>query len=1011
MSINSLLPLLAAIAYIPLIFVIATNRPWHKQHLIFALFLSAGVLWSFFSFLMRSDFLQDYKLIIFKFTICSLMWLYAQFYYFIRYYLFKSAGFGTYLGYAAFGAVIIGSVLGYVPQSFSWEHGIVTPSIGLWGIPIILIPTALAGSAIYHLIRKYRSSHDPIERNRIIYLVLAVALLAIFSFINSTDIGDLFPTAQIGQLANSALLTYATLKFKILDMNMIIRRGFVYGAMNIICLVVFAVWFFLINLVFNTGVNLLTSLIPVILTGITVSIFWTNVLDFLFYRIDAIFYGESYDYRRALSTFIRRDLTRVFSLDELFKGLLPILSRVLDCKYIYVLLPESGSNDFVATYIEPARKLDEQFVIRNEGPIPNWLKQENRYLNVSEIDIMPNFRGLWKKEKDEIKKLEIELFFPLISRGNLVGILALSRKRAGKYTLDETNLIENMSSQTAISIEKEYIQLELRRDEQELSLINRLTGVMTSSLNINEVYDVFVDGLREVINIDFASVTIADGKELILTSLYSDVGWAWAIGESTELKGTPTEWVLRHKKSLYEPDLEQDSMFSMGVEYLKRGIKSVIYLPLITKGEVIGSLNIASKKANDYVPIQRQLLERLASQISTSIINAQLYSHAEQRARIDELTGLFNRRHFDESLKQEVNRHSRYGSMLSVAFLDLDNFKTYNDTMGHRVGDKLLTDIGRLIKETVRNIDSAYRYGGDEFAVIMPHTDGEDAFGVSERIRVKITNRTRTGKILITVSIGLATWPSDGLTPDDLVNAADKALYYAKQTGGNRTCQVSQMLPYTGSEQLEALPTSEKETLHTIYALSATIEARDPYTYGHSRKVRAYAVALAECIGLPSEKVAAISHAALLHDIGKIGVVDEILKKKGSLDAHETQSIRYHPQLSKTIVGHVSSLTPCLPSILHHHERWDGTGYPSGLKEQSIPLEARILAVADAFDAMTSLRPYRAPLTYKEAIAELKRCSGTQFDPNLVDKFIPIALTITPDELEMNKKPVIDELD
>jgi HD-GYP domain-containing protein (c-di-GMP phosphodiesterase class II) len=210
---------------------------------------------------------------------------------------------------------------------------------------------------------------------------------------------------------------------------------------------------------------------------------------------------------------------------------------------------------------------------------------------------------------------------------------------------------------------------------------------------------------------------------------------------------------------------------------------------------------------------------------------------------------------------------------------------------------------------------------------------------------------------------------------------------------------------------LESASSSEKETLNIIYALAATIEARDPYTYGHSRKVRGFSVALAESLGFPPEKVATISHAALLHDIGKIGILDDILNKPGRLDDNERELIKTHPQLSRTIVGHVSSLTPCLQAILHHHERWDGGGYPSGLKGESIPIEARILSIADSFDAMTSKRPYRNPLSYKEAVEELNRGSGSQFDPRLVEKFLPLAITINPEDMENAENPSLPRVD
>jgi HD-GYP domain-containing protein (c-di-GMP phosphodiesterase class II) len=238
----------------------------------------------------------------------------------------------------------------------------------------------------------------------------------------------------------------------------------------------------------------------------------------------------------------------------------------------------------------------------------------------------------------------------------------------------------------------------------------------------------------------------------------------------------------------------------------------------------------------------------------------------------------------------------------------------------------------------------------------------------------------------------LANWPGDGIIPQDLITAADRALCYAKNTGANRSCIAAQIIP--SSEPLNS-PKSiadENEILNTIYALAATIEARDHYTYGHSRRVRSFAVALAEAIKMSAEKVTVISYAALLHDIGKIGVYDTILNKPGALTNDERELIKNHPKLSRDILAHVPSLTPCLPAILHHHERWDGKGYPLGLKTQNIPLEARILTIADSFEAMISARPYRNPLPDDKVIEELKKCSGSQFDPELIEAFLPIAL-------------------
>jgi len=371
---------------------------------------------------------------------------------------------------------------------------------------------------------------------------------------------------------------------------------------------------------------------------------------------------------------------------------------------------------------------------------------------------------------------------------------------------------------------------------------------------------------------------------------------------------------------------------------------------------------------------------------------------------------LFNRRHFDESLRREIGIQSRDGSVLSLVFLDLDLFKEYNDKYGHLDGDKVLSRIGFLIEDAIRDVDLAFRYGGDEFAIILRGAAGNDAFLVAERIRYAIDADMQEEQTGITASLGLASWPSDGVTPDDIVTAADRALYYAKRTGGNRTCTVSEMLP-SSTGYATAGTKTEKEALSIIYALASTIEARDQYTYGHSRNVSKYAVALAESLSLPSDKVAAIGTAALLHDIGKIGVPDEVLNKPGALTNEEWEMIRSHPRLSAAIVGHVISLTPCLTGVLHHQERWDGSGYPSGLNGEAIPIEARILAIADAFEAMTSPRPYRGPMSNEDALREIVRNAGVQFDPKLVDVFVTIAPSMLPEEIEAKGIVEVPEAD
>jgi putative nucleotidyltransferase with HDIG domain len=270
----------------------------------------------------------------------------------------------------------------------------------------------------------------------------------------------------------------------------------------------------------------------------------------------------------------------------------------------------------------------------------------------------------------------------------------------------------------------------------------------------------------------------------------------------------------------------------------------------------------------------------------------------------------------------------------------------------------------------------------------LPQTSLDNTCRVAERIRRETEVQMDTKGIALTYSIGIASWPTDGLMREELIKAADAALYYAKQIGRNRVCIASEVALSEVLNMRFGTQNNNNAILNTIYALAATVDAKDHYTYGHSKKVSKYAVNIAEALGYPNERINTLRTAGLLHDIGKIGIPDQILRKTGFLTPEEWQVIYAHPDLGVSIIKHVESLSDCLAGIKYHHEHYDGTGYPAGLKGDNIPQDARILAICDAYDAMTSERPYRNKLTHEMALEELKRCSGTQFDPKIVEVFL-----------------------
>ena len=372
------------------------------------------------------------------------------------------------------------------------------------------------------------------------------------------------------------------------------------------------------------------------------------------------------------------------------------------------------------------------------------------------------------------------------------------------------------------------------------------------------------------------------------------------------------------------------------------------------------------------------------------------FADAESRSVTDYLTSMYNHRYFQQRLSEEIERALRYGSPLSVLFCDIDHFKQVNDNHGHLRADEVLKSVALLICGAIRTSDIAARYGGEEFTVILPQADSSTAEKVAERIRQGVAGHTfttgRDTQLSVTVSIGVASLNFDGKTVQELVQAADQAMYYAKRLGRNQVRRADEMRHPPSSLSGEDSPL-DANFMQAMGSLVTAVDQRDHYTYQHSVRVSSLAVTLAKTLGLKEPELSHIRLAGLLHDVGKIGVPDHILQKKGPLTEDEWEMMKEHPTLTKATLQHMDNLRDVVPIAVSHHELWNGKGYPSGLKGNEIPLGARILSVVDAYDAMTSHRPYRQPLPTKTVLAELHRWSGIQFDPHIVKVFISLITT------------------
>jgi diguanylate cyclase (GGDEF)-like protein len=445
------------------------------------------------------------------------------------------------------------------------------------------------------------------------------------------------------------------------------------------------------------------------------------------------------------------------------------------------------------------------------------------------------------------------------------------------------------------------------------------------------------------------------------------------VGEGLALAATTGEWQSDEPWAGTPPaELEPEQVQT-------RGGRSITRMRLDARGHAIGVVTLVHAAAEPLQGDKLALLRLLVDEMAVAVQNARDYREKLEQAIRDPLTGLYNRRFFFEALDKEVRRQERYGSPASLVIFDVDDFKSINDGFGHAAGDDVLRKIARIGTDMLRPVDSLARIGGEEFALLLPETQQLDALLVAERMRTAVSRSAMLPGRKVTVSGGVSSCPQDATTREDLEQRADAALYWAKRNGKDLCAVASEVV-----HEDQGADTEGDGMLAHLYAMVSTIDARHLHTRDHSENVAAYAVAIGQALGLERERIMAVRRAALLHDIGKITVSGEILAKPGKLDHEEWAQIHRHPLVGATMLAH-AGLAEESRWIRHHHERVDGDGYPSGLMGERIPLEARIIFVADSFEAMTSDRPYRAGMEIEEAMDELRRHAGSQFDPLVVD--------------------------
>lgn len=523
------------------------------------------------------------------------------------------------------------------------------------------------------------------------------------------------------------------------------------------------------------------------------------------------------------------------------------------------------------------------------------------------------------------------------------------------------------------------------RKKQEL--LNRISEEINHMLSVSEIMQLLSDTIQEVMDLSrlFVLVRDLDGHyriEHTINPLDEKNFYFRSDHPLIKYFQSHKEFVLMQnfsRKTIYR------SMWQSEKNLLENQ-KIECVIPLNNSGELAGCILLAGKPGKNLCSDANiEFMQSVADLCADAVNNAYTYERAIAEAQKDDLTGLVNLKFFFEILDREFERHKDVA--LSLCLINIDDFKLYNQLYGTGEGDLALKRIAGILASAINENAYAARISGDEFALILPGYDVYSAKCLADNIAEQIGNMNISETAgSLTVSIGICAAPYMASSARELYRNADTTVYTVKRTGKNAvqmySADVDRRIPTNPHHK-----SGYSENAGTIYALTAAIDAKDHYTYKHSQNVAYYAGELAKAAGMTQDLIEIVREAGLLHDIGKIGIREDILNKADKLTPDEFEAMKGHVENAVNIIRHLPSLDYVIPAVLSHHERYDGRGYPRRLSEDNIPITGRILCIADSFDAMTSSRSYKAPVPLEEAISILRTQAGKQFDPNLVDIF------------------------
>ena len=603
---------------------------------------------------------------------------------------------------------------------------------------------------------------------------------------------------------------------------------------------------------------------------------------------------------------------------------------------------------------------------------------------------------------------------PIPLGGKPSGVMAaMSMDREYVFEQRDLEIMETAAGQVSVAVENARLFAEEQRRARQFAFLNSISKTAISSEDAEQMLAEIVGHIQKTFRFDHIGIGLLDYVTKNIEIKAEAGATTQALGKRIPL-GTG---ILGRVARTGETALVQTTG-ETAVQGVLPGARSVLCIPLSYGDRLLGVLNVESQNEDAFTPEDVLVMNTLADLLATALHNALVFQKLQQQSITDGLTQVKTRRFFSEALSSEWKRASRSGRPFSVVLIDLDKFKEVNDTKGHLEGDLVLARVGRLLEQRCRQSNVVARYGGDEFIVLMPETGIEQAQILAERLRLWLCTDPMLMEHHITGSFGVASFPVHGFSAEDIVRVADTGMYISKHAGGDRvstaeefadsetTAMQRQLITgyiegflqreHTGPEHLEELINTLKKMGGTeeecsglvlreaIEMLTRAVESRELNSSGHGEMVARYSEIIARALGSTPEDIGDLTYAARVHDVGKIFVPERTLNKSGTLTDDEFYLLKMHSHVGAEILATLPDSKELQAAVEHHHESFDGTGYPSGLTGEQIPLWSRIMAIADAYVNMTTERSFAPAKTTEEALAELERLSGTRYDGMLV---------------------------